>query len=104
MLERKININFPNNSHSDILSLLSICCVPFKFDESIKNDEEIYKNYIGKGIDISKKKISIKVELNKKDLINDAAGKIDYPQDSKIKNFVVVIRSFKYHNGQFYYC
>lgn len=94
MLLRKINKEYKHSSHSGVKSLLAICCVPFKFDATVKDDRKMYYNGESHGIDISRKILPINIQLNK---IND------FPANSKLKCFCVVMRSFKFHNGQFYY-
>ncbi len=93
MLLRRIKRQFPDTAHSGIKSLLCNCSIPFKFDDVYK-DTEFYMSKQSKGIEISHKILPIKIELKQ---INDL------PTGSYIKAFVVVMRTFKFVNSQWYY-
>ncbi len=95
MLLRKIKEQFPCNVHSGIKSLLCNNTIPFKFD-NVKKDREFYEGGQTAGIELSNKILPLRIELN------TFAG-VAYPANSFIKCIVVVLRSFKFHNGQFYY-
>ena len=93
MLLRKLNKDFKNNSYSNTEALLSICNIPFKFDD-VRNDCKLYIEGESKGIDISKKILPLKIEYTN---INQ------FPDNSFIKAICVVLRSYKYHNAQWDY-
>jgi hypothetical protein len=94
MLLWKIKEQFSHNVHSGIKSLLCNNTIPFKFD-NIKNDEYFYESGRSAGIELSNKILPLRIELNTLD--------VAYPANSFIKAIPVVLWSFKFHNGQFYY-